>query len=1783
MVPINLKRLLVPAFFAAFLIAILFVQPVRAEGETPADPVLLTETQPIPEVAESDTAALVEEIPAVTEEVSPATPVDETAAAEETPAMTEDVSPVTPVDETAVADTTAALEASGIQLVDEYGQAVIIRDSGEIPEGDPYFKVGTQIYHFLPNGVSCDGVSGLCFVASIEQNTPIQNALDYMAANNLTPSDRKLHLEEYNYSEYVNVDGTLNGVKGLTGIEGEDTSPAEVYLDGVLYIHDMPAGFSVSNITVENNDYPDDAAIWVEDNIGTLTLTDVKTSSTAEDASGITVLNNKGAVVLNRVESCGNAYKGLAIVTIDPTVITGPVTIMNSIFDNNLKNVYDGSFYYESEPTFASIDIAVGNSAAAITLNGVSASRNIGDGANLLGDKSLITVRNSVFDENDKDKLVTDWGWGLWIKSATSVLENINANNNDSNGIDVTASVSFTGTHLNTFNNGITGVSVYTCLGGSPCTNTGAGTVSIKNSSSVNNNVSGYYITAKGTVTLYDVYSGLNDGAGIEIYNFFAAPAPVTMTLVTANENQSGIIVYSKGAVTGSTVIANLNIGNGIYIDNTEGSGAGVTFNIFGNAPMVFNEAVGNGTNGLMIYSKGAVSLTNFDAYNNVLGNGVIINNSIATTPMPVTIKVIEPKTTINGFESNGGSGLSLMSRGAVTISNVSASYNNSSGMNIINRPATDIAGPAVTITSSYMNLNCPHDEDGNCVYAGSGFYGLMIESNGLITLKDVMANSNDGFGVFLNNRWPGATAGVTLARLTTGWNKYNYNIDYGLQANSNGAVSLAYVEAMSNQSFGARVSNVPISGTVNAPVTILNGNFNYNCPGGGEGCYSDGSMNHYGLDVSSRGIITLTNIAAVGNYGRGAYLANLVSGSTAAVNLLATAGMGNTFCDNNGTGLEIVSNGAVTVNNIIAYRNSGFYGLKIYNAEGTGAVAIKQTAGWTDYTNNWWPGNAFNENGNEGVNIVSSGAVALAFYQAKGNNGSGIMINTDAPLGAVSVSGLLSDYNENVAYNQSDGIHIQAWGNVLLNNLDARYNWNGFGVSLTNFYGTGGVTINNGYFDSNNDGLLLISNGAVIWKNGSASDNYLSGAFICNSYSNLAGKPVTISNVNTSWNGESGLYIVSKGAVLLTHVQSDSNSADWFQIQMNEEWHDNLNYDQSWIFQAPDSGVVVISVSSTDFNPGFTLEDPYGDVIALVHGTDGLAELLITDPGILTPGNTYYIKVTSDEWVGQPYLIRIHDPANPPTGYYAIPNETYGIYVNNAQGLNAPVTISNTNSKRISNNSTTNVEIESSGAVTLTNLELNDSGNNGLLITNVNSTIGSGVTLTNIQTYNNLVDGMRINTKGAVVIKSPDSRENGGYGISIQNANDAVASLITITGASTGSITGGNGESGLLIIGNGAVTLTNLYSRWNGSSGMEIYTQGAVTFTKVEASYNQGSGARVVTAGTFTIVASPDRFNFFLQNISDGLDVEAGGKITIAKVDAFGNGRDTGFNYVMDADGIHLVNTNALGTAPIVLTNLMTDGNTEDGLECITRGAVTITKLSSKGNSYQGLRVDQTAALNSLYPILLTDLQLEGNGSDGAEIASLGNIIVSKFNANFNNGYGLLLTNFNKGTVTILAPTLGATMNNALSNAVGGVYIASNGAVIVNALETSGTTGGTGLWISNSTPDPLTAPAVTLNKVISRYNTSGSGIYVVSDGLVTINNSWANANENHGIEVSTTGNVLMTNTGSINNGWAGIWAEQYGTGKLTLNNCTWFGNLRNGTYTLSGNLYATAAFVTIL
>jgi len=188
-----------------------------------------------------------------------------------------------------------------------------------------------------------------------------------------------------------------------------------------------------------------------------------------------------------------------------------------------------------------------------------------------------------------------------------------------------------------------------------------------------------------------------------------------------------------------------------------------------------------------------------------------------------------------------------------------------------------------------------------------------------------------------------------------------------GLQVDTTGNIEVSDVEVTNNNGTGATLDNTSGNGDV-------------------EVRYSSFSQNAAdGLDIFSSGAVSLNNIAANGNgtgglFGYGVYVDNTFAASDQPVYV----GGGNVFNSNLDTGLVVYTRGEVNMNNTTASDS----------ATGSG-VYINNTFAFLDPSVNLAGKNVFSNNAVNGLEIHSDGTVTVENVTAESNGNRGIYIDT--------------------------------------------------------------------------------------------------------------------------------------------------------------------------------------------------------------------------------------------------------------------------------------------------------------------------------------------------------------------------------------------------------------------------------------------------------------------------------------------------------------------------------------------------------------------------------------------------------------------------------------------------------------------------------------------------------------------------------------------------------------------------------------------------------------------
>jgi hypothetical protein len=612
-------------------------------------------------------------------------------------------------------------------------------------------------------------------------------------------------------------------------------------------------------------------------------------------------------------------------------------------------------------------------------------------------------------------------------------------------------------------------------------------------------NVQNYSLTIKGgwtgAGTTIDQTSPSEFDEGFSIINWVGNITISDILIdgadIVSASDQAALNVDTNGSIVLNRVQSNNNTNSGAQdtfganLDNDGGTGnVTVTNSSFGN----------NDGRGITIYSKGSITLKNVMVYDNgnaSLRYGAFLVNNTAATPKPVSV-------TNSTFSNNGDTGLYIASDGTVTLSYVNAS------LNTINGAFIDTLG---AVTLSGVNT-----------FNNNGFQGLEVDNDGTITVAKTTANDNGGFGISLDNSGALTPKNVLLTGFTIAGN----NGDDGIAIFTQGAVTAANLTAHDNAGYGVYINNGDYDlGTHSVLIT-------------GTNYFHDNTSD--GLNVKATGAVTMYNVTSIFN-GRGVYVNNDINGAGG----VTLYGYG-IFHDNSNTGLYILSDGAVTLNYITSVKNTG-YGLYVNNAGSATPlpVYVKGT-------------NLFEDNTFSGARVLSNGAVTLNNITALDNDDNGVYVDNHwwgTPY-AVSITG-----SNRIQGNDDIGVEIYSRGVVTLNNMSVI--GNGFasdavGVYIDNQYTStsqqavylkGTNVINN----NSSHGLRILSYGAVSLSNITAINNGCAtpgadpdctvvddgngqGVYVTNTGGTYA-KGVTVSGVNVfNYNDGNGLYVVSDGAI---------------------------------------------------------------------------------------------------------------------------------------------------------------------------------------------------------------------------------------------------------------------------------------------------------------------------------------------------------------------------------------------------------------------------------------------------------------------------------------------------------------------------------------------------------------------------------------------------------------------------------------------------------------------------
>ncbi len=618
----------------------------------------------------------------------------------------------------------------------------------------------------------------------------------------------------YLQTSVLNISGIDPGMGTLKGLVWDKTTPgAKPRLNAPTNIVSFKNGFTLQGISMTASSALQ--ALQLNGNKGTIRLTDVDVTNPT--GSGIVVVN-QGSIFLTNVQVIDSNGYGAYLnntyydASLGKYINTGNITVTNSVF---LRNGGPA----DSQNHAGLYPVSAGN----IVLNGVVSNGNYGNGATILAVGPSIIIRNSTFSNNSAVPNNDLFGHGIYFNpggTANITLDNVYLFNNENSGAVLSTTGNVTLKMVNASYNGRHGVRIAS----HPISESlGAKNVIVQNSNFYRNFVTGLVMFTSGAVKVSNVSStNTSSGAGLLIDNstYAASPMPVSVMGAVLNDNFTmGLLVRSKGNITvagitalengftsqlrnnypnttGSVIISGA-LGLNQFNDTTEGSGLVIT--TLRNVNVSSLQANGNPDSGLSILAEGPasnVTLTNVEISGNdglnsspgititATGNvildrlavsengreGVAIDNSIALTPRLVRIS----NSTANG---NGREGIVVISVGAISLVNVTASSNSLNGATLTNR-VTTLLPQGITVQKSTFDNN--------------GARGLLLESQRTISLVSINASYNASNGLQANNAFGGSTSPIVI----TGVNRIISNglggASNGMNLNTNGALTLS-------------------------------------------------------------------------------------------------------------------------------------------------------------------------------------------------------------------------------------------------------------------------------------------------------------------------------------------------------------------------------------------------------------------------------------------------------------------------------------------------------------------------------------------------------------------------------------------------------------------------------------------------------------------------------------------------------------------------------------------------------------------------------------------------------------------------------------------------------------------------------------------------------------------------------------------------------------------------------------------------------------------------------
>ena len=924
------------------------------------------------------------------------------------------------------------------------------------------------------------------------------------------------------YGVYIESKGTVT----LSNLDANGNNATGIYVNNMLYNEDTGLYYGRGNVTLNvtlpgwRNGITENGARGLE--IYSLGVVKVANTSANNNTEEGIYIDAQNTIQLADVAAEGNGSNGAFLTNLDAAKAR-PVSVSDSMFNSN-----------------GDAGIVV-KTAGVITFSGSSASSNMSpnEGGPL---EFPITIHDIIYSSDSTES------WGFYGYVGDTLALTLLADDFDG-----------TVTLYDSLNNII---DQSDSIDGAPAvlsvTLAAEEWYRIEVSHSGMSHDYGHYVLS---INDEDQQHNYYPGAGAVLDNS-AGNAKVTISTTKNNSNNifennqnAGLRILSNSSIVINNTSASHNYSDGLNAENPNSTGSVVIQDKSSYPSSVFE---GNTWDGIHVYTLGAISIYGVSASNNG-GSGLYLQNTFYDDDLAVWlgkagITINNRSNTMSVIDGNDMFGIWAGSNGTINITNVIVNNNGGDGAALLNNMAGGSGAVNVKTSGSSVvnefNSNGWDSEFNDAI----GHHGLVIFSNGNISIKNSIANDNfnQGSGMYLYNAGSDKPRKVMVSD-----GQASSNNGYGVFIDTTGAVILMKFEANSNGWNGIDIDTCQESEGV--------------CAGNGTLKISDVRADENGgagIQAHAFGFINVSKSQANNNGDKGIRLNNQFEGANASIilaNLITN--------ENNDTGIMVNTNGSVTMRELQVENNNKTWG---YMNVGD---AVSEYYNFNQGADHW----GFNANEGEELTIwlfpsdnpdwnVNGFAGTIALYDSEGNSITGFSVVNDGDgTGIVWTPSETGFYYVGITENnESDGFYRLSINNPTFEDME--------------YYYVGGMSIDAGqnvilsgskYSNFNNNsltGLFVVTPGNINLRYIIANSNGTEGALLNNFIDIGMGNPVGYGKINVAGrndavrsmfngNGWQGLKINSNNTVTLLYLNAYGNGMEGIRMGDAETEDENAEY----------------------------------------------------------------------------------------------------------------------------------------------------------------------------------------------------------------------------------------------------------------------------------------------------------------------------------------------------------------------------------------------------------------------------------------------------------------------------------------------------------------------------------------------------------------------------------------------------------------------------------------------